>query len=116
MGTAAKINLNFDLRHPVNPPSSLAPPLAPQSTTSDKPAGTGLERDKDKHLYVDIGLANQAQMKACWESQEEPQPKCSMCHIPYNPASLPFEIQLSKCAICKKKNVPEVLFTTIDPP
>ncbi|XP_059179627.1 C2 domain-containing protein 5-like [Physella acuta] len=120
MGTAAKINLNFDLHGGVNSAGSLATPLPPLSSgaLSEKaPAGTG-EKEKDKHLYVDIGLANQVQMKVwtCPDSQEEPLVKCTLCHIPYNPVNLPFEIQLSKCAICRKKSVPEVLFTTVDPP
>ncbi|XP_063968624.1 C2 domain-containing protein 5-like isoform X1 [Lytechinus pictus] len=42
--------------------------------------------------------------------------RCSMCHIPYNDSSLPFPVQLTKCAICKRSKVPDVLFTTIEPP
>ncbi|XP_013077803.2 C2 domain-containing protein 5-like isoform X1 [Biomphalaria glabrata] len=120
MGTAAKINLNFDIR---GPQSSIPFPVSPvaqvQSSIApvDKAAPVVLEREKERHLYVDIGLANQAQIKALVEnSQEEPVSKCSLCHIPYSHGNLPFDIQLTKCAICRKKNVPEVLFTTIDPP
>ncbi|XP_071807193.1 C2 domain-containing protein 5-like isoform X1 [Asterias amurensis] len=43
-------------------------------------------------------------------------PTCSICHIPYNEASLPFPVTLSKCSICKRSKVPDVLFTTIEPP
>ncbi|KAH9495182.1 C2 domain-containing protein 5 [Bulinus truncatus] len=118
MGTAAKINLTFDLRvaqtsapFPVSPVA-----VGPQPAPVDKPLAATVERDKERHLFVDIGLANQAQIKSVGDSQEEPVSKCSLCHIPYSPANLPFDIQLSKCAICRKKNVPEVLFTTIDPP
>ncbi|RUS91136.1 hypothetical protein EGW08_001049 [Elysia chlorotica] len=78
-----------------------------------------LKDTKDKHLFVDIGLANQALQKSLVSVEghdDGPASNCSLCHIPYCPSNLPFEIQLSKCALCKKKNVPEVLFTTVDPP
>lgn len=41
---------------------------------------------------------------------------CRACHIPYFRKQLPFQMGFSKCQICKKKNVPEILFTTIQPP
>ncbi|XP_030838685.1 C2 domain-containing protein 5 isoform X3 [Strongylocentrotus purpuratus] len=42
--------------------------------------------------------------------------RCAMCHIPYNDTALPFPVQLAKCATCKRSKVPDVLFTTIEPP
>lgn len=41
---------------------------------------------------------------------------CTLCHIPYNDAALPFPITLTSCQICRKWKVPDVLFTTIEPP
>ncbi|CAG5115440.1 unnamed protein product, partial [Candidula unifasciata] len=124
VGTAAKINLNFDCTQlpAVASAAGLQASATPTSATavSDKDAhgGTEKERDKDKYLFVDTGLANQGQLKSTMsvEGKDDSQSRCSLCHIPYNPSSMPFEIQLSKCAICKKKNVPEVLFATVDPP
>ena len=40
---------------------------------------------------------------------------CSLCHIPYKVNNSPFPINLTQCAICRRKYVPDVLFSTIDP-
>ncbi|BFZ04098.1 hypothetical protein BsWGS_07137 [Bradybaena similaris] len=123
VGTAAKINLNFDPSKAMTLTSSSQVPACPSfgTDTPEKVAGGGSvkkERDKEKHLFVDIGLANQAQLKSLTSSDgfDESQTRCSLCHIPYSLSNMPFQIQLSKCATCRKKNVPEVLFTTVDPP
>lgn len=42
--------------------------------------------------------------------------KCSLCHLPYNEASVPFRVNVSKCAVCKRARVPDVMFTTIELP
>ncbi|XP_043252250.1 uncharacterized protein LOC122397259 isoform X1 [Colletes gigas] len=42
--------------------------------------------------------------------------KCSLCHLPYNDVSVPFRVNVSKCAICKRARVPDVMFTTIELP
>ena len=36
--------------------------------------------------------------------------------MPYNEASVPFRVNVSKCAICKRARVPDVMFTTIELP
>lgn len=41
---------------------------------------------------------------------------CSLCHLPYNSRSVPLKVQMSKCGICKRAKVPDVLFTTIELP
>eukprot|EP01133_Synstelium_polycarpum_P017539 gene17539-20929_t len=41
---------------------------------------------------------------------------CSMCHIPYSQESSPFGNQHVRCAMCKKKYVPEILLATIELP
>ncbi len=41
---------------------------------------------------------------------------CGACHIPYNESSLPFPINLAKCQVCRRHKVPDVIFTTINPP
>lgn len=41
---------------------------------------------------------------------------CSMCHIPYSLSSLPFNVKMKKCAICKRGKVPDVLLATIELP
>ena len=37
-------------------------------------------------------------------------------HLPYNEISLPFTCRILKCRICGKGRVPDVLFTTVEPP
>ncbi|XP_044009971.1 uncharacterized protein LOC122853535 [Aphidius gifuensis] len=44
------------------------------------------------------------------------QNNCNLCHLPYNEASVPFRVDVSKCGICKRAKVPDVLFTTIELP
>ena len=41
---------------------------------------------------------------------------CSACHIPYSKEKAPFKMNLVPCEICKKRYVPEILLTTIEPP
>ncbi|XP_071964071.1 C2 domain-containing protein 5-like isoform X2 [Antedon mediterranea] len=41
---------------------------------------------------------------------------CSLCHVPYKDSTLPFPVTLSKCQICRKHKVPDILITTIEPP
>ncbi|KND04384.1 uncharacterized protein SPPG_00115 [Spizellomyces punctatus DAOM BR117] len=41
---------------------------------------------------------------------------CQACHITYRREESPFPMSYAKCGVCKKKHVPEVLLTTIEPP
>ncbi|XP_058814771.1 C2 domain-containing protein 5 isoform X4 [Topomyia yanbarensis] len=41
---------------------------------------------------------------------------CSICHIPYKQSSVPFRVNMMKCAICRTGNVPDVLLCTIEIP
>lgn len=41
---------------------------------------------------------------------------CSMCHIPYSLASVPFNVKMKKCAVCRKGRVPDVLLATLEVP
>ncbi|XP_076063001.1 C2 domain-containing protein 5 [Oratosquilla oratoria] len=43
-------------------------------------------------------------------------PSCGLCHVPYSDTSLPFRVKISKCNICRRGKVPDVLFTTLEPP
>ena len=42
--------------------------------------------------------------------------RCQSCHITYRKMDPPLPVSLSKCNCCKKKYVPEILITTIEPP
>lgn len=41
---------------------------------------------------------------------------CTICHVPYNVTSIPFNVKMKKCAICLKGRVPDVLLATIEVP
>ncbi|KAL6260982.1 hypothetical protein P5V15_008509 [Pogonomyrmex californicus] len=42
--------------------------------------------------------------------------RCNLCHLPYSESSVPFRVNVSKCTICKRAKVPDVMFTTIEVP
>lgn len=41
---------------------------------------------------------------------------CTVCHVPYNVNSVPFNVKMKKCAICLKGRVPDVLLATLEVP
>ena len=41
---------------------------------------------------------------------------CSFVHIPYMDNSLPYVCRTIKCSVCGKGRVPDILFSTIEPP
>lgn len=41
---------------------------------------------------------------------------CTICHVPYNVTSVPFNVKMKKCAICLKGRVPDVLLATLEVP
>lgn len=45
-----------------------------------------------------------------------PLSNCSLCHLPYSESSVPFKVNATKCAVCRRAKVPDVLFTTIELP
>ncbi|GFS24684.1 C2 domain-containing protein 5 [Elysia marginata] len=121
-GTAAKINLEDETSGPAGgagaTSASSTSPVSGSGTSGGGPQAQSVERStpgtgsggigsgvgKDKHLFVDIGLANQALHKSLVsvDGQDDvPATNCTLCHIPYCPSNLPFEIQLSKCAMCR---------------
>lgn len=112
-GTAARVNVTYD---PAS--STRIPPPAPAVVQEKPPA----EKERDKKLYVDVNLANsaaQSSLHALYDHSSDdgaPFYNCLLCHVPYKPNSAPFPVNLSVCAICRKRKVPDVLFTTIDPP
>ncbi|XP_012536036.2 C2 domain-containing protein 5 [Monomorium pharaonis] len=55
---------------------------------------------------------NDHESSSCGQSQL----RCNLCHLPYSESSVPFRVNVSKCAICKRAKVPDVMFTTIEVP
>ncbi|CAK8985680.1 C2 domain-containing protein 5 (138 kDa C2 domain-containing phosphoprotein), partial [Durusdinium trenchii] len=49
--------------------------------------------------------------------KQKPILPCSLVHVPYRPDAAPFaNMRLVPCGLCRKKWVPEVLLSTIEPP
>ena len=40
---------------------------------------------------------------------------CKLCHVPYAENELPFPVALSQCKMCGTAQVPDVIFTTVQP-
>ncbi|KAF9095072.1 hypothetical protein BGX29_009198 [Mortierella sp. GBA35] len=55
-------------------------------------------------------------MLAKRKSKRKQPSACRMCHIPFHRKSSPFPMSLIKCQKCKKKYVPEILLSTVEPP
>ncbi|KAG0374540.1 hypothetical protein BGX24_010268 [Mortierella sp. AD032] len=55
-------------------------------------------------------------MLAKRKSKRKQPSACRMCHIPFHRKSSPFPMSLVKCQKCKKKYVPEILLSTVEPP
>ncbi|XP_055848017.1 C2 domain-containing protein 5 isoform X2 [Episyrphus balteatus] len=45
-----------------------------------------------------------------------PKLACTMCHVPYSLASVPFNVKMKRCAVCRKGRVPDVLMATVEIP
>ncbi|XP_037506507.1 C2 domain-containing protein 5 [Rhipicephalus sanguineus] len=84
---------------------------APTARHSVVPAPSNTDKEKSARS-TDTGS------KPAGDSLDDATSKldCRLCHIPYNEASVPFQAQLVKCGVCRRAKVPDVLFTTIEPP
>jgi hypothetical protein len=70
-----------------------------------------MEVQKDMCILSAVGTS------AIVKSTPHKKKACRICHVPYNTQDSPFHSEvLKKCRCCKKKDVPEVLITTIEPP
>ncbi|XP_041367156.1 C2 domain-containing protein 5-like [Gigantopelta aegis] len=116
MGTAAKVNLAVDQCTP-----NVKAAITPQTSSPAEKVLPSKEKEKEKKLFVDINLANRSAQKHLSGNTDVLEDgssvyNCTQCHIPYKASSLPFQIKLTSCAVCRRKRVPDVLFTTIDLP
>ena len=127
-GTAAVINLTNASQDQEN----VVPSRAVMTTTT-----TSMETERDKlksSILTKIDKSEEASLpsnnnsgvkvKRTSESNDHEIPyilpiihsACNICHLPYNESSVPFRVDVSKCAICRRAKVPDVLFTTIELP
>ncbi|XP_032676606.1 uncharacterized protein LOC116846631 isoform X2 [Odontomachus brunneus] len=130
-GTAAVINLHNSTQEP----DSLTLNKLQLGTAAATAADTDREKSQQKSMAMktekadsDTPVANHSERqnsKACRHSSEsndhegpcgQAQLRCNLCHLPYCEKSVPFRVNVSKCAICKRARVPDVMFTTIEVP
>lgn len=131
-GTAAVINLHNSAQEP----DSVALNKLQLSTAAAASADADREKSQQKSTAIktekadsDSSVVNHTERqsgKACRHSSEsndheagpggQAQLRCNLCHLPYSEKSVPFRVNVSKCAICKRARVPDVMFTTIEVP
>lgn len=96
-GTAATVNL-----HRWGPGGN-----ADRIETTEKVPGIIPSVEKDTYS-LNESLSGVDELKS--------QSSCGVCHIPYSEASVPFPVNLVKCAVCRKSRVPDILFSTTEIP
>lgn len=125
-GTAAVINLhniNQDLDNSfVNRPAQQGMAASIDSDREKSQQKGNTKSDKNDN---ETPMTNQTQLgkvKRTSESNDHeipyslPLSNCSLCHLPYSESSVPFKVNATKCAVCRRAKVPDVLFTTIELP
>ena len=60
--------------------------------------------------FIPTGSGDQKQRRA------SSPPPCSLVHLPYSDINLPYNFRTAKCRNCGKSRVPDVMFTTVEPP
>lgn len=116
-GTAAIINMGynrsisqndiFNINKPTGGTTAMSVSLEERNVNSDvasKEIITGMTNGLAGKRYGLPSILNAS--KTC----------CTICHVPYNVSSVPFNVKLKKCAICLKGRVPDVLLATLEVP
>lgn len=125
-GTAAVINLHSSSQDTdsvfiskAQSGSGVNPGEVEREKTQQRSAPIKVEKsdtDTSVPALTQTGKARHTSESRDHEREIQFQSKCSLCHLPYNEASVPFRVNVSKCAICKRARVPDVMFTTIELP
>ncbi|XP_006619620.1 C2 domain-containing protein 5 isoform X4 [Apis dorsata] len=123
-GTAAIINLHSSNQESDNvfiskgqSGSGVNPTEAEREKAQQKSVPVKVEKsDTDTSVPNLIQTSKTRHISESRDHEIQFQSKCSLCHLPYNEASVPFRVNVSKCAICKRARVPDVMFTTIELP
>ncbi|XP_043482861.1 C2 domain-containing protein 5 [Leptopilina heterotoma] len=124
-GTAAVINLhniNQDLDNSLvnRPQQGMAASIDSDREKIQQKGNTKSDKNDNE-----TPMTNQTQLgkiKRTSESNDHeipyslPLSNCSLCHLPYSESSVPFKVNATKCAVCRRAKVPDVLFTTIELP
>ncbi|XP_063980326.1 uncharacterized protein LOC135164172 isoform X2 [Diachasmimorpha longicaudata] len=125
-GTAAVINLLNTSQDQELVLNKTEKPSMPNPIDNDKEKNLQknvLTKNEKSEEVSDVASQNQTAKIQCisdfndHETLHVPsQSACSLCHLPYNESSVPFRVDVSKCVICRRHSVPDVLFTTIELP
>lgn len=128
-GTAAIINLHNSGQDPdgivLNKLQQSVPAAVMDSDREKSQQKSTTATTKVEKVDGDAPVAERQSAKACRYSSEsndhegscgQSQLRCNLCHLPYSENSVPFRVNVSKCAICKRAKVPDVMFTTIEVP
>lgn len=127
-GTAAVINFHNSGQDPdgvvLNKLQQSVPAAAADSEKAQqKSVAMKMEKvDGDAPIITHSERQNGKMCKHSSESNDhesscgQSQLRCNLCHLPYSENSVPFRVNVSKCAICKRAKVPDVMFTTIEVP
>ncbi|KAL0275999.1 UNVERIFIED_CONTAM: hypothetical protein PYX00_003686 [Menopon gallinae] len=115
-GTAALINLNAPSDSDVFSPQH--PPIRTAQHQKEPPPSTDAEKDGKSNKQggdAPVPPSTNPTSRTRDTGQESfDLSSCTVCHIPYSETSVPFRVNMQKCAICRRGKVPDVLFTTID--
>lgn len=107
-GTAACVDLHLATSGP------LQGILSPLLEKGGIPTGSPVTEPRER-ITVDV-TENYGSSPDDDVSLSSATPGCAVFHIPYSDVDLPFPIQLSKCQVCRQKKVPDVIFSTTEPP
>lgn len=124
-GTAAVINLHSTMQDLDNSFINRPQQGMAVSVDSDREKSQQKGNNKNDKNENETPVTNQVQsgkVKRTSESNDHeipyslPLSNCSICHLPYSESSVPFKVNVTKCAVCRRAKVPDVLFTTIELP
>ncbi|XP_071574192.1 C2 domain-containing protein 5 isoform X2 [Temnothorax nylanderi] len=125
-GTAAVINFHNSGQDPDNVVLNKLQQSVPADSEKGQQKSVAMKAER---IDSDTSVATHSERqngKMCKHSSESndhegscgqsSQLRCNLCHLPYSEGSVPFRVNVSKCAICKRAKVPDVMFTTIEVP
>lgn len=129
-GTAAVINFHNSGQDPdgvvLNKLQQSVPPAAVDSDREkSQQKSTAVTEKVDGDAMTTVTYPERLNRKLNRRSSEsnehesscsQSQLRCNLCHLPYSESSVPFRVNVSKCSICKRAKVPDVMFTTIEVP
>ncbi|XP_071639283.1 C2 domain-containing protein 5 isoform X1 [Temnothorax longispinosus] len=126
-GTAAVINFHNSGQDPDNVVLNKLQQSVPADSEKGQQKSVAMKAERIDSDTSSIATHSERQNgKMCKHSSESndyegscgqsSQLRCNLCHLPYSEGSVPFRVNVSKCAICKRAKVPDVMFTTIEVP